>query len=60
MASSPSHEIAPRQLGCRDGRHCAGPVVVIDGVRRSRCRNCGCALFRKDGFRRWVFSGRMG
>lgn len=48
-------------LGCHDGRHVAGPVVTVDGgVRRARCRHCGCALFRKDGFRRWVLSGRLG
>lgn len=47
-------------IGCRDGRHVAAAVTVVGGVRRARCRNCGCALFRKDGFRRWVLSGSLG
>lgn len=48
------------QFACPDGRHIAGPVALVAGVRRSRCRICGCALFRKDGFRRWVLSGSLG
>ncbi len=48
------------QFACPDGRHVAGAAMTVDGVCRARCRVCGCALFRKDGFRRWVLSGSLG